>query len=117
MVAIGAKRERVRLVRRTRVQDENGNYVVSEATLANRWAKVTPINGNENELAGQLRAVMTFRIDLDIWGVGVTSDDKLMWQTRGEEIELNIHEIRLPSVRALDTVLIVASGTPDGTVP
>lgn len=113
---IGSKSERVRILRRARTKDANGNYDLVETLVAERWASVQPISGNENELAGQLRAVMNYKISLDVYGVPITSDDKVQWANRGN-IELNIREIRLAPVQSIDTVLICASGTPDGTTP
>lgn len=113
---IGNKTERVRVLRRVRRQDENGNYDLVETLLAERWASVRPETGNERELAGQLRGVMSYSVGIDLYGVNVTSDDKVQWSTRGN-LELNIQEVRLSPVRNIDTVLICDSGKPDGTTP
>jgi len=114
---IGHKTERVRLIRRARAKDANGDYSLVEATLAERWARVAPDTGREGELAGQLRATMNYRVTLDLYGVALTSDDKLQWLTRGGAIELNLREIRLSPVRDIDSVLICVSGKPDGEAP
>lgn len=114
---IGTKAERVKIVRRSRAKDANGDYTLVEETIAERWAAVSPIEGMENELAGQLRATMKYRVKLDLYGVLLTSDDKVQWQTRGTYIELNLQEIRLSSVRNIDSELICMSGKPDGEAP
>lgn len=111
---IGTKTERVRLVRRTRGKDDNGDYLLTEAVLAERWAAVAPLTGAESELAGQLRATMNYKVTLDLYGLEVTSDDRVKWLTRGGEIELNLQEIRLSPVRYVDSTLICVSGRPDG---
>lgn len=113
---IGDKTERVRVVRRARAQDANGDYSMNETVLAERWASVQAQRGQEAQLAGQLREQTSYRIDLDLYGVAVTSDDKVIWQTRGNT-ELNIREVHLAPVRQIDTKLICESGTIDGVVP
>lgn len=111
---IGAKRERVRIIRRTRVKDANGDYAIAETTIAERWAKIEPVTGREIEHAGQLRGVMDYHVSVDLYGAPIVlADDRALWLTRGD-IDLNIREVRLASVRALDTVLICEAGTADG---
>lgn len=112
-MAIGAKRERVRIVRRVRTQDENGDYTVATSIVAERWASVAPIEGQEEAFAGQERATMRFKLGLDLYGVAPEPTDKVLWLTRGD-LELNIREIRTAPVRNLDTVLICEAGVLNG---
>lgn len=113
---IGAKTERIRILRRTRTADANGDYGMTETVLAERWARVQAQRGQEGQLAGQLREQTQYRVDADLYGVVVNSDDKLVWQTRGNT-ELNIREVHLAPSRQIDTKLICESGTLDGVVP
>jgi head-tail adaptor len=113
---IGRKRERVRVTRRTREKDANGDYVVGTTVVAERWASVRPTTGMELELAGTLGGTLKYEIALDLYGLTVSSADALVWITR-DNATLNIREVRLSTVRDVDTVLICEIGVVNGAVP
>lgn len=110
---IGDKRERVRIVRRVRVRDANGDYSISETLIAERWAAVAPMSGRETELAGQLRGQVDYRVHVDLYGLDVSADDIAIWTTRGA-LELGIREVRLSPIRAIDSELICEAGVING---
>lgn len=110
---IGNKTERVKIIRRGRVKDRNGNYTIATSTVAERWASVRPVAGQENEQAGRQAATMRHRVTLDLYGLTVAEEDLIIWLTRGN-VELNIREVRLSTVRNIDTVLICEAGAVNG---
>jgi len=110
---IGRKRERVRVTRRTREKDANGDYVVSKTVVAERWASVRPTTGMERELAGVLSGTLKYEISLDLYGLTVSSADLVEWITR-DNTALNIQEVRLATVRDVDTVLLCEVGVING---
>ncbi len=54
-MTIGARRDRIRFIRRARVKRTDGGFDVSTSPLADRWAAVEPVRAKENEQAGRLR--------------------------------------------------------------
>jgi head-tail adaptor len=113
-VTIGQRTERIAIVRRTRVQRTDGGYNTSVAIASTRWASVKPVRSKEHEIAGSLRAPVTYVLEVDSRGMDVTHDDTIVWTTRDNAV-LNVREVRLPNVRSLPLTIVAESGviTPD----
>lgn len=108
MSNIGAKRERIRIVRPARTRRTDGGYDTGTTTVAEFWAHIKPVQGTEAERAGRLRSATTYvitapRVD------GLTSDDTIVWLTRGS-LAMNIREIRTDGIRMIDMQLIAETG-------
>lgn len=108
MSGIGAKRERIRFIRQTRAKRPDGGYDTTDATLAERWARVKPVQANEQEQAGRLRGAVTYLIELARYD-GLTTDDAIVWLTRGS-VRLNIREVRTDALRPLEMTVVAQSG-------
>ena len=106
---IGDRKERIRIVRRTRAQRTSGAYDLTDTTLAERWAAIQPVRATEGEQAGRSRGSATYMIELDATGLAPTSDDTILWLTKSD-MQLNIKEVRLPPTRDLALVIIATSG-------
>lgn len=107
---IGEMRERIRFVRNSRTARDDGGYDVADATVATRWASVSPVQANEREAHGRMRGAVTYLIKCDPQALALTVDDRIVWLTNGN-VELNIREIRTPGARAM-TLDIVAEYQP-----
>lgn len=108
-MSAGERRERIRIVRKTRTKRTDGGYDVSPTTVAERWAKITPVRATEGEEAGRNRGAVSYLLEFDATGTDVTTGDKLVWLTNGN-IELNVREVRTPMTRALALEVVAESG-------
>ena len=89
---IGARRERVRIVRKTQAVRADGGYDTTTHTVQERWASVEPMSGDESVQAGRLRHAQKYLVTIDAKGADVRVDDYLVWRTGGD-IELNVRRV------------------------
>lgn len=108
MTKIGDMRERVRFVRLSKTRRADGGYDTTNATLHECWAKVVPQQGNETDQGGRKRGAMTYKLDMYRYD-GATTEDTLIWLTRGSAM-LNVREIRREPTRPLLMTVIAESG-------
>jgi head-tail adaptor len=111
-MSIGERRERIEIKRKSRVQRADGGFDTTLATIATRWAKVTPLRRTaqtEIELAGSLRGVVRYLIEVDSRGADVNTDDVVVWVTNGD-MQLNVREVRAPKRRDLPLEVLAESG-------
>lgn len=107
-VAIGVMRERVSVVRESRVQRSDGGWDVTTSTIATHWARVHPVMARESEQSGRLAGRTTYLITL-YRSEDIYTSDTLVWATNGD-IQLNIREVRLPGDRPLLMDIVAESG-------
>lgn len=112
-MSIGARRERITIRRKSRVQRTDGGYDTTLTDLATRWAAVSPVRASEGEEAGRKRGTVTYLIEVDSRGTDCITDDVIVWATNGNLI-LNVREVRQPGTRALPLVIVAESGVVNG---
>jgi len=74
-------RQKLTLQREVRTNDDVGGYVRSWVDVADLWAEIIPMRGNEKLFGNQVQAVVTHKIKLR-YREGVTPEMRLMYDNR-----------------------------------
>lgn len=103
----GQLRDVIRIERPARTQRADGGYDNASPTVVGTYScSIQPVSGRETEQASRLVGADTYAITIRR-NDAITVDDTAVWaSTGGDEIRLNITEIRLPDPRAQMQMLI-----------
>lgn len=112
-MSAGTMRERVSIVRPTRVQRADGDFnETALVTVATVWASVTPLDGKEIAAAGMQTGSQMYAVTMYRRG-DLKTDDQLWWMPQtGVTRKLNIRSIGVPSRRTLTIDVLAEYGTP-----
>lgn len=114
-MSAGKRRERIEIKRKARTERDDGGYDTSLVTVQTRWASVAPMKRNadtEIEIAGALRGVVRYDIQMDSRGADVRPEDVIVWKTNGGMV-LNVREVREPGNRSLPLDIVAELGVPN----
>lgn len=100
MVTRGMMRDRIRVVRKTRVARADGGYDMSDTTVQERWARIEPVGSSEGQEAGRQHSSVGYTVTVDARGADVTADDKLLWLTNSNRV-LNVRGVQTVMRRAM----------------
>ena len=89
----GQLRHRIEFQERNETRGTQGSVVESWTTLAFRWARIVPLNGQELVNAQQIKNTISHRIELRYW-VDLTAKLRIVFNGRtfGIESVINIDE-------------------------
>jgi hypothetical protein len=115
-MTIGAKRDRVQFLRKSRVKRDDGGYDVTTAAYATVWAQVSALAGDTEAVeSGRLRNATLYNVSVDARAVSPLADDILVWVTQNN-MQMNIREVRLSSRRQTDLDIVAEYGATESGV-